>query len=261
MRVRSLELRTALMIQRMYGMVEAREDCAVLRTPSVPDFWYGNCLAMPHPPGEGDFENWMRRFEREFPEAEHRVFLVDSPEGEDGASQPFLENGFALSCCDVLAMTELRRPERLTEEFRIAPLAEDRDWRDLMEISLLIDGGHGGLDRGFLERKTSAVRKVIAQERGAWWGAWADGRLVAHMGLFWEGGLVRFQDVETHPDYRRRGACRSILHRACLAAGARLGSPTFVIKPVDATVRRIYESVGFEFREKSVDFMRRPAGA
>ena len=259
MKVRSLELRTALMIQRMYGRVEERDTHAVLRTPSVPDFWYGNCLAMPHPPREGDFDAWMRLFAEEFPGASHRVFLMDSQDGDCGASRPFLESGFEVSCCDVLATRELRCPERLTDEFRLRPLAGDRDWEEMIATCLVVNEGREGFDRGFLERKAATIRSVVEHGRGAWWGAWDGDRLAAHMGLFWEAGLVRFQDVETHPDFRRRGACRSLLYRACEAVQAELGRPVFVIKPVDGTVRRIYESVGFTFREQSVDLLRRPS--
>jgi len=81
------------------------------------------------------------------------------------------------------------------------------------------------------------------------------------MGLFWGEGLVRFQDVETHPDYRRRGICRALLHRACQEARRELGSPRFVIVPVDGTVRRVYESVGFAHCEQTVDFLRVPPEA
>src|SRR5260370_19217228 len=47
----------------------------------------------------------------------------------------------------------------------------------------------------------------MAQAGGAtWFGAFTAGRLVAHLGLVrLPGGLARFQDVETHPSFRRQG--------------------------------------------------------
>jgi len=246
------------MIQRMCGQVEDRATHAVLRTPSVPDFWYGNCLAMPGPPREGDCERWMRLFAEAFPDKQHRVFLIDAPEGAIGAAQAFLDQGFTVTCLDVLAMRELLRPPGLSAAFAIRPLAGSTDWAALVDISLRLNQGRHGYDRGFLEGRFAAFRRAIQGGGGAWWGAWDGERLIGHMGLFWDAGLVRFQNVETDPDYRRRGVCRSILYQACAAAQARLGAPRFVIVPVDASVRRIYEAVGFAFQERAVDFLREP---
>lgn len=280
MRVRSLALRTSLMIHRLYGSVEDRSDCLLLRTPSVPDYWFGNCLAMPAPPGPADYDRWMARFSAELPEygeRSHRVFLVDSPEGEAGDSGPFLEAGFEINVNDVLATDAPRAPVHLSDRYPIRPLVSDRDWAALVETTLAVNADQAGYDRHYVEGKTRAVRSAVERGEGAWWAALDGGKVIGHLGLFWGEGLVRFQDVETHPDYRGQGVCRSILHSACLAArrdprasgsvsdGSRKGAgadpdvgPLFVIVPADDGVRRIYESLGFAYREKNVDFMRPP---
>jgi len=286
MHARSLALRTSLMIHRLYGKVEDRGDCSRLETPSVPDYWYGNCLAMPAPPGPGDFARWMARFSAELPaygEGSHRVFLVDSPEGETGDAAPFIEAGFELNVNDVLATDAPQAPVHLTDRYPIRPLVSDRDWAALVETTLAVNAGEPGYDRHYVEGKTRAVRSAIERGEGAWWAAWDGGKLIGHLGLFWGEGLVRFQDVETHPDYRGQGVCRSILHAACKAAQAlplaaggadRDGRPggasspggagkaaakaLFVIVPADDGVRRIYEFLGFAYRERTVDLMRPP---
>ncbi len=258
--IRSTALKTALMIQRMYGIVEEKGSHTVLRTPAVPDFWYGNCLLMPAPPRAGDHAAWMSLFAEELPEHTHRVFLVDAPDGEMGDAQAFLENGFEVNVCDVLATQALRDPGPPPSGIGFRPLVSDRDWEAVVALSLRVNEGGRGHDLGFLQRKFRVVRQAAEQGRGVWWGAWEREELVADMGLFWSEGLVRFQDVETHPDHRRRGICRSLLHRACAEARRSLGEPLFVIVPVDGTVRRVYESVGFSFREKTVDFLRMPQG-
>ena len=255
---RSLALRTDLLVQRLYGLVEEREGHVLLRTPAVPDFWYGNCLAMPAPPRAGDYGAWMARFERELPGAAHRVFLVDAPGGETGAVKDFEDSGFGIQVSDVLVTEAPRRPEGIAEGFVYRPLEDDADWAAVVDLSQAVNAGGPGADRTYLEGRYGACRRAVALGRGRWWGAWAGDRLAADMGLFWEDGLVRFQSVETHPDFRRRGLCRSLLHAACVRAVQELGAVTFVIVPVDDTVRRIYESVGFTVREKTVDFLRPP---
>ena len=255
MHVRSLALRSSLMIHRLYGKVEDRGDCLRLETPSVPDYWFGNCLAMPAPPGPGDFARWMARFSEELPaygEGSHRVFLVDSPEGEAGEVAAFLDAGFEINVDDVLATDAPRTPVHLNDRYPIRSLVSDRDWAALVETTLVVNADQPGYDRHYVEGKTRAIRSAIERGEGTWWAAWDGDRLIGHLGLFWGEGLVRFQDVETHPGYRRRGVCRSILHAACEAArrdpragGGSGDGPLFVIVPADDGARRIYESLGF----------------
>ena len=334
MRIRSVELRTTLMINAMYGLVEARAAPGVgaylaVRTPSVPDYWYGNCLAMPGLPAADDLARWEALFEREHPGAGHRVFLMDAPEGrgapgdatragagsEDaaafaagaagaaGADRPaephpglaaFVAAGYELSVHDVLATDAIRRPAILNDEFDYRPVRTEGEWAAVVEASLATNAGQPGFTRGFLERKFNAVRAAVAGGHGAWWAAWAPRpanpggearvgeRCVANLGLFWSDGLARFQDVETDPDFRRRGICRSLVYSACAAHMASAASasaasasaasasvaevgltrapspsaPLFVIKPEDDAVRRIYEAVGFQLVERSVDLFR-----
>lgn len=287
MRIRSVELRSTLMINAMYGLVEERDAPGVggylaVRTPAVPDYWYGNCLAMPGLPSAGDLALWESLFEREHPEAEHRVFLIDAPEGIEGLSDgldDFVAAGYELSAHDVLATGSVHRPALLNDDFDYRPVRSDGEWAAVLEASLAINAGQPGYTRGFLERNVKAVRSAVEGGHGAWWAAWepiSGGRVgnrsgglpVANLGLFWSDGLARFQDVETDPNFRRRGICRSLVYHACaslMAAGGGAGRssgapplPTiFVIKPEDEAVRRIYESVGFSFLERSVDLFRR----
>ncbi|OHD18787.1 MAG: hypothetical protein A2087_03765 [Spirochaetes bacterium GWD1_61_31] len=254
----SIALKTSLMIQRLDGVVDDKGDYAVLRTPTVPDFWYGNCLVLPRPPAAGDYERWMALFAAELPGPTHRVFLVDAPDGDCGQAADFLANGFEINRYDVLATDTLVRPERLNGGFVYRPLSGDRDWQAVLAASQSVNAGLPGYANGFLERRFASIRRSVEAGRGAWWAAIAGDLVVAHMGLFWEAGLVRFQDVETLPDYRRQGICRSLLYAACAATNQRLGAVRYVIVPADDTVRRIYESVGFSLAEQTVDFCRPP---
>jgi len=253
-------MRTQTMIQRMYGQVEDRGSYLVYRTPSVPDYWYGNCLLMPATPKASDFDHWMQLFAKEFPDKTHRVFQIDSADGQSGDGAAFLAAGFEFSQHEVLAADTIHQPERLNQNQPCRPARSDADWTSIIDTAYLTNEGRPGFDRGFLERKFAAVRRVCEAGQGAWWGSWEGELNTSHMGLFWQDGLVRFQDVATHPDYRRQGLCRTLLYRACSELLARLGPQRFVIMPEDESVSRIYQSVGFAFAEYSVDYCRRPEG-
>lgn len=258
MRVHSKAIRTSLIIQERIGFVEDKGDFLVLRTPLVPDYWYGNCLVMPRPPEPGDVSSWLGLFESEFPDAKHRVFIVDGTDGLAGDEAGFLEAGLECNTLEVLSTRLHARPERLNTDYVYRPFSSDADWRSGVETSVAVNKDTPGYTRGYIERSFAVTRAAVEQGHGSWWGAWDGQQNVGQMGLFHDAGMARFKDVETHPFYRGRGICRSLLFALCEAAALDYGSPEFVIVPEDDDVRRIYESLGFRLSEKSVDYCKSP---
>jgi predicted GNAT family acetyltransferase len=98
---------------------------------------------------------------------------------------------------------------------------------------------------------------------GEWFGAFLDGRLVADLGVFTDGSVGRFQSVGTHPGYRRRGICGTLVHQASRHAFERIGVETLVmVADEHYFAAKIYESVGFQRTEKQVglDWWEKEAG-
>jgi GNAT superfamily N-acetyltransferase len=95
---------------------------------------------------------------------------------------------------------------------------------------------------------------------GAWFGAFVEGRLVADRGVFVEGGVARFQAVETHPEFRRRGICATLVHESARHALATLGAERLVmVADAHYHAGRIYESLGFRPTERQLGMELRPA--
>ena len=93
--------------------------------------------------------------------------------------------------------------------------------------------GHRGRSR---RRRAAADRSLVEQGRGQWFGAFLDGRLVASLGLFVaSAGLARFQEVKTHPDFRGRGLCGTLVHHASRYGLDELGVATLVMVADPAT--------------------------
>ena len=77
------------------------------------------------------------------------------------------------------------------------------------------------------------------------------------MGIYRDGMLGRFQRAETHPDFRRRGICGTLVHFAAQYAFERLGAHTLVIVAEEgAPAANIYASVGLQPVEKQVELER-----
>jgi ribosomal protein S18 acetylase RimI-like enzyme len=260
MDVQSLGFRTDLIFHHFEGEVTDKGDHLLIRTPRNPTYRWGNYLYFGAPPRKGDFTRWRRLFAEEVgtpPQIPHQVFSWDSLSGEAGCIQPFLDVGFESDTSLVLAAESVHLPPRVNRDIEMRALTSDADFAEMLELDVLtarVDDGEedeAGM-RLFQERKMAAYRRMIAAGSGHWFGAFLEGKLVADMGLFWEGRLARYQSVTTHPDYRRRGICGTLLHFVGVCGLARPDVEKLVIA-ADANyfAKDSYRSVGFEVVEKS----------
>jgi hypothetical protein len=71
-----------LLACRFGAHIEERADCIVLRTPSNPTYYWGNCLLLPQAPRDADVAHWLRRFHDEIagvqPGSAHVAIGVDA---------------------------------------------------------------------------------------------------------------------------------------------------------------------------------------
>lgn len=244
--------RTDLIFHCASGVVTEREGYLLIRTPENPGYHWGNFLLFDGPPHAGDLPRWLALSEGELgaPEAVgHLVFGWDSL--ELGEVEPFLALGMRLERSLVM-MAEQLAPPKLNREAELRAL-QDADFEAAIALQTLIglqDGYEEAGYREFRERKMAAYRRMIEAGRGQWFGAFLAGKLVADLGLFWEGGLGRFQAVATHPDYRRRGLAGSLLAYAAAQGRAQAGPLRLVIVADEAYFAKdLYRALGFSIAE------------
>jgi GNAT superfamily N-acetyltransferase len=258
MRLRSLGYRTDLIFSRFGGRVIDRGDYLVVLTPDNPGYRWGNFLLFAEPPREGDFARWRRLFAEEVgspPEITHVVFGWDGVDGELGEVAPFREAGFRLEESVVLTAGQVRLPPKVNDEIEIRPLRKDWEWREATLTQIACRDPEEDLAGYtlFKERKMASYRHMAEAGLGGWFGAFWEGRLVADMGLFQDGDVARFQAVETHPDFRRRGICGTMVHWVARYGLTHMGAKTLVmIADPNYHAARIYESVGFRPSERQV---------
>lgn len=254
---------TDLFFWRSFGRVEDRGEYARVETPAQRGWYFGNLLLFDRAPREGDSARWRELFAREFahaPEVRHELFCW--PAGEDGLGEvePFLASGFQLEVDPVLVAGELHEPPRPNREIEVREVISDEDWREAVESQVLSrgEGFEEAAFREFIGRRISGYRRLIAEGKGAWYGAYLGGRLVADLGFFWGGPAGRFQYVETHPDFRRRGICATLVYEVGRAALRDGRATELVIAAEGEEVARIYASVGFREVGRSASLLRRP---
>jgi ribosomal protein S18 acetylase RimI-like enzyme len=267
MEIRSLGYRTDLIFPRFEGVVTDRGDYLVVRTPANPGYYWGNFLLFAHPPEPDSLPAWTRLFEREIAAvqpAPHRTFGWDSPAGEKGAVEPFVADGFILNDNAVLTTDAVLPPKHCNTDVEIRTLATDGEWAQTLENHVAVSEGEfpEAEYRPFKARQLASYRRMVDAGLGAWFGAFADGRLVADLGVFTDGPLARFQQVGTHPDFRRRGICGTLVYESARHALTRMGAERLVMVASEHYhAGRIYESLGFRRTERQLGLELRPASA
>jgi ribosomal protein S18 acetylase RimI-like enzyme len=258
MRLRSLGYRTDLIFPAYDGEIIDRGRYLVVRTPSSPTYHWGNFLLFADPPAAGDFAIWRGLFAQEIgtPRAvHHETYGWDSPDGSTGEVKAFLDAGFELGRMDVLRADEICLPPKASLEVEIRHLRSDGDWQQALENQVRCrdpeypEAGY----RVFKQDQMARYRGMTHAGLGAWYGAFVGEALVADLGIFHNGDIARFQNVETHPAYRRRGIARAMVHQASEHAQAHFDVRTLVIvADHDSVPSRLYQSLGFKVAEQQV---------
>ena len=255
MEVQSLGYRTDLIFPKFDGQIIDRGDYLVILTPTNPTFYWGNFLIFPSPPQEGDLKNWKAIFAKEISSkqaTEHFAFGWDTVKGEKGEVQPFLDEGFNLSQSVVLSTQKVNIPPKYNQDVVIRPLVEDWEWEQATENQILCrPSGHSLEDyQTYKHDQMLRYRNMSKAGLGSWFGAFLDNKLVADLGVFTDKEIGRFQQVGTHPDYRRRGICGTLVYQASLYAQENFQVETLVMAADEHYhAAKIYESVGFQPKE------------
>lgn len=247
MHVESPGLATDLALLELQGStIRDRGDHLVVRTPENPTFWWGNFLLLARAVPAQDVPAWVERFEREFPGARHQTFgFADSTGDFDG----WRERGFDVERDVTLFITKVPTWLPMDErEVSIRHFAERSDWRQSAELGasdVVIRELEARLV--FEQRRAAAQKSLVDEGRGAWFGAFIGGRLVAKVGVVRLGTRARYQDVVTHSGYRRRGIAARLVRVAGEWALTHPAVRELVIVAVeDGPAVRLYERLGFE---------------
>jgi ribosomal protein S18 acetylase RimI-like enzyme len=268
MDVISLGYQTDLAIRRTEGsQITDCGDHIVVRSERNPGYWWGNFILLAGPPRAGDIDRWLVRFTALFPVARHRAFGVDVTDAAAVDEVGFAAAGLRAERNVVLSASSVIRPRQPCLAATVRQLAGDDDWRQSAALRLACfepdpaAGPDASADeQEFDARKLAARRQLTETGRAAWFGAFAASRLVAQLGLVPTGnGLARYQDVETHPEFRRQGLAGRLVWQAGSYGLAELGAARLVIV-ADPSYHafRLYESLGFRRAEDQVGFERTP---
>ena len=255
MKVHSLGYRSDLIFPAFDGEIIDRGHYLVIKTPSNPTFYWGNFLLFDSPPSESDYLKWREIFAEEIgkpPQVTHQALGWDSTQREAGIIQPFIDNGFHVEHLVVLTAERDDLIQKTSPGISIRQLHSEDDWKQSVENQVICrepifaEEGYRVYRQGQVRR----YRKMVSAGLGAWFGAFAGDQMVGDLGIFCSGELARYQSVQTHPDFRRRGIAGALVYQAAIYALEDHNVETLVIvAEADSPAQRLYQSIGFQFTE------------
>lgn len=264
MRLTNLGTVTELAVLGEAAAIDDRGDHLVVRCPDMPGFYWGNHLLLDRAPAADRVDHWLAAFAEAFPDprVEHVAIGWQDPTGDTGAVEAFADRGYLLDDCCVTALSAPppRRPP--PEGLTVEVVREAADWQALERLAMLSrDRRHTEAAYArYINQRFARRRQQAEQGALRWFAAKLDGHIVGDMGLFVVPGppkgldaavdvpfpIARFQDVSTHPDFRRRGICSALLTEVCHRALGPMGLKRLVILvDEDGPAWGVYRRHGF----------------
>lgn len=256
--MKTLEFATDLLAMTGASEVERHPDRVVQRTPSEPDFWFGNRVIFTDPPRDAGAA--LAQFHADFPDAGHVCIGWDMPNlPVETVNALFKGTDLAVEQCDALTLSGPLRDAPPPKGLTLRRFAAE-DWQQSHEIALEIAMEEGvplERHRAFLEGRAATRQSQIAESFAQRVGAFESGLLVGDMGVVWNASYIRYQDVQTRKSHRGRGIASALLGYALRVAREHAPDALpVIVADAESAAGRLYRRAGFALAETSVSASR-----
>jgi GNAT superfamily N-acetyltransferase len=246
-------------LEHMGSSVDDRGDHLVIRSPTNPQFHWGNCLFVTDPETVDDADRWVRTFGAAVPGADWlAIGLARMPADTDA----WVRLGLELELDDVLATPTLPRQTPAPLGYDVRTVTGD-DWEQVVARAISDnerdDEYEPASHERFVRARARAQRDLAERGVATFVGAFVDGRLVAELGVVACGRVARYQTVGTASEHRRRGLASHLLGVAARWAAERGCVQWVIVTEASNPAGRVYRRAGFELAAPSVQAYRPPA--
>lgn len=238
--------------------IEDRGDHLLVRTPDNPNFHWGHCLFVTDQDAVGEAGRWVSIFQAAFPQANWvAIGLIRMP--DDQVS--WVAQGMDVELDDVLTTRTVPRQAPLPVGYTVRRL-RGQDWAQSVARSVAENERTNENDprsfEGFAQGRARARRALSERDIGASFGAFADGELIADLGVFRCGTTARYQSVGTDEEHRRRGLASYLLGVAARRAADQGCGRWAIVTEATNPAGRVDRGLGFEPDRADAHAYRRP---
>ncbi len=226
--------------------IDDRGDHLVVRSPRNPDFHWGNCLFVTDHASADDAGRWVATFRAAFPNANWiSIGLARMP----GDQEAWIAHGLELESIDVLTTRALPQQTPPPAGYTIRRFVED-DWERSVARAVADNLRSQAYDpvahERFARAQADVQRELSASNTGARFGAFADGVMVAELGIICCGTSARYQSVSTELAHQGRGLASHLLGVAARWAADQGCNQWVIVTESTNPASRVYRRAGFE---------------
>lgn len=253
MKINLLSNKTDLILSKFSGEIIDREEYTVIKTPSQPNYFWGNYLIFPKEPEKENYKKWINIYKNEFGNNPGYItFTWDT--GKEGYTEEFIQNGFSLTKLDILMAQKVDIPPKYNKDIEVRELKYKSDWEQYIEVHINENWYLSSQSqKSFLENQRDLAKKIVKEGKGKTFGAFLGEKLVGELGIYYEGILGRYNNVSTHQNYRRNGICSTLIYNTSKIAFETIGIKNLVVAADEEYhAGKIYLSVGFKLFEKQI---------
>ncbi|AVX04641.1 hypothetical protein MXMO3_02120 [Maritalea myrionectae] len=235
-------------------------DVISVHTSSAPNFFWGNYLIVPRTGSSCSAAQLVELFHQRF-DCDHIAIAWDSDVLPSRATlNAFDRMGFEIDQCHGLSFAEIAEPLMELSTNDVRQIESDEDWQRVVSLQQMMLGENTNLaDRELVSRRFQRFRQLVSAGNGFWFGAFSDGQLAADLGIFVFDGIARFQQIETHPSFRRRGYCTQLLIAAIQQVRRAFGHVRIVLEAeADSDALALYRKIGFAPTETLISAFKLP---
>jgi GNAT superfamily N-acetyltransferase len=164
------------------------------------------------------------------------------------ATEAWAAQGLGRELDEVLTTQTLPRPTPTPDGYTVRRL-DGPDWEQDLARALADNVRSDEHDPTSYERfargQLRTRQDLSRRDLGAWFGAFADGVLVADLGIVRCGGVARYQDVTTDEPHRKRGLASHLLGVAAQWAADGGCEQWVIVTGATNPAGRVYRSLGF----------------
>jgi len=225
--------------------IQTFDDHLVVRTPTNPEYHWGNCLLVMDPKSVDLSDRWVAMYRSVFPHSDWiAIGLPQMPSNLAAWEQ----QGISLEQLDVLSMSSIPKSHPLPDGYTSRQF-DEQDWETLTKreiSSLLAKGGYKpAATEEFVIEANASRKRLCSTGDAAWFGAYRGDELVASLGIVRCGTTARYQSVETSEAHRRKGLASHLLGLAA-SWSQKQGCECWVIVTEERNAAgHIYRRAGF----------------
>lgn len=256
-----LALQSEYVVSHLNCQITETELFSILKTPSVPNYYFGNLLSLKVPLHRFTRQQWREHFVKAFadsPKVDHETYTwVRGDETENEVVlKEFKADNFRYDETHILTQkrSDFVLPDNLNSDYQYRILETDNDWQQWTEIEIqekIHEHSEASL-RVYLKGKEDNYRAMQQRDLGYFLGAFQGARLVGFAGLYHLEKLGRFQNVHVESDHRNQNVAKTIL--AKLITEVPESVETLVIHADEHYhATRLYQSLGFSVYERVCD--------